>query len=133
MRAPLIRLSCLLSLLIASSASAVVIDWVTVGNPGNPADTQVMTFDGTTGYGAVPYVYRISKYEVTNAQYAEFLNAIARTDPNGVYSALMSPDPGYGNITRSGSSGSYSYSVIAGDENLAMNEATFWDALRFAN
>ena len=31
-------------------------------------------------FGAVDYVYRISKHEVTNAQYTEFLNAV---DPTG--------------------------------------------------
>ena len=34
--------SLLLSLLIASPASAVTIDWVAVGNPGNAPDTEVM-------------------------------------------------------------------------------------------
>jgi hypothetical protein len=34
------------------------IDYVTVGNAGNAADT--------TGYGAVGYIYNIGKYEVTN-------------------------------------------------------------------
>jgi len=60
------RLFVLAALLLAVPAHALVeIDWVTVGDPGNPADTEVMS-DGTTGYGSVDYVYRISKYEVTN-------------------------------------------------------------------
>ena len=29
------------------------LQFVTVGNPGNAADTAVMTLDGTTGYGSV--------------------------------------------------------------------------------
>ena len=50
---------------IASAASATVtIDWVTVGAPGNAADTEVM-IDNTTGYGSVAYTYRISKFETT--------------------------------------------------------------------
>ena len=64
--------------------AAVTFDWATVGDPGNPADTLVMdkgpAADYTTGYGSVDYVYRISKYDVTNSQYVEFLNA---TDPFG--------------------------------------------------
>jgi formylglycine-generating enzyme len=64
----------------ASATNAVQIETVLVGNAGNAADTQIMS-DGTTGYGAVPYEYRIGKYEVTNAQYAEFLNAV---DPAGI-------------------------------------------------
>ena len=35
----------------------VTFDWVTVGNPGNAGDTEVMGTDGTTGYGSVPYTY----------------------------------------------------------------------------
>ena len=35
------------------------------------------------------YTYRIAKYEVTNAQYAEFLNAKAATDPLGLYNPNM--------------------------------------------
>ena len=66
--------------LVPSPAPAVNIETVLVGNPGNAADTQMMS-DGTTGYGAVPYEYRIGKYEVTNAQYAEFLNT---KDPTGI-------------------------------------------------
>ena len=56
----------LTALLFAVPAHAVDIEWVTVGDPGNPADT--------TYWGAVAGTYRIGTYEVTNAQYAEFLN-----------------------------------------------------------
>src|SRR5436309_14217365 len=79
-------------LAISSRALAVAIDWVTVGNPGNAADTQVMN-DQTTGYGSVAYAYRISKYEVTNAQYAEFLNAVAVGYDNGLYNSEMNSSP----------------------------------------
>ena len=40
----------------------------------------------------------IARTEVTNAQYAEFLNAVAASDPNSLFHASM-------DITRSGSSG----------------------------
>src|SRR5262249_37087705 len=79
--------------------------------------------------------------EVTNAQYAEFLNAKAgSSDPLELYNTNMAdPSPstdcctGWGGITRSGSPGSYTYSAIAGRENMPVNYVTFWDALRFAN
>jgi len=45
----LFRVSYLLSLLVASSASSVTIDWTAIGNAGNAADD--------TGYGAVAYSY----------------------------------------------------------------------------
>jgi hypothetical protein len=108
----------------AQPASAIVtIDWVTVGDPGNTADWM--------GYGAVAHVYRISKYEKTNAQYAEFLNAVARTDTYDLYNADMSS--GYGGITRSGSSGSYTYAPIAGREAMPVNYVSWYDSLRFVN
>jgi sulfatase modifying factor 1 len=57
-------LSLLTALALAASAhAAVIIEYVTVGDAGNAADT--------TGYGAVAYEYRIGTYEVTNAQYVE--------------------------------------------------------------
>jgi len=104
-------------------AHAVTIDWVTVGGPGNAADT--------TGDGAVADVYRIAKYEVTNAQYEEFLNAVAATDTYGLYSTSM--DSSYGGITRSGGSGSYEYSAIVDREDMPVNYVSFYDSLRFTN
>jgi hypothetical protein len=114
------------------TASGVTIDWVTVGDPGNATDTAVMG-DGTTGYGSVGYVYRISKHEITNAQYAEFLNAVAKTDTYLLYSLKMGNPISLGGITRSGSPGSYTYRPIAGREHCPVNYVSFYDALRFAN
>jgi formylglycine-generating enzyme required for sulfatase activity len=112
---------------IASAASATVtIDWVMVGDPGNPADTEVMN-DATTGYGSVDYVYGISKYEITNAQYVPFLNAVAASDPNGLYNG------GSGGIIQDGVDGSYTYSVGPTFKDRPVESASFWDAARFAN
>ena len=124
------RLLALAALLLAFPAHAwVTFDWVTVGDPGNPADD--------AGRGAVAYTYRISQYEVTNAQYTEFLNAVAATDDHGLYNANMANSfpgsLGYGGITRSGSSGSYTYTTIAGREGMPVNWVSSYDALRFAN
>jgi sulfatase modifying factor 1 len=71
--------------LAAPAAQAITIDTVPIGNPGNPADTAVMTTDGTTGYGSVDHAFRIGKYDVTVGQYTAFLNAVAATDPYGLY------------------------------------------------
>ena len=90
------------------------LQFVTVGNPGNAADTTVMLNDGTTGYGSVPYVYQMGKYDVTAGQYTAFLNAVAATDTYGLYNytwpASSATAIGCG-IIQSGSSGSYTYSV----------------------
>ena len=117
------------SLWLASAASAVDLDWVTVGDPGNACDSQSQGC-----FGAVSYEYQISKYEVTNAQYAAFLNAVAATDTNGLYNANMGdPNLSRGGIARSGSPGSYTYSAKAWREDMPVNYVSFYDALRFAN
>ena len=41
---------------------------MTVGDAGNEADT--------TSYGAVGYEFQIQKFEFTNGEYVEFLNAV---------------------------------------------------------
>jgi formylglycine-generating enzyme required for sulfatase activity len=83
----------------------------------------------------VPYGYRISKYAVTNAQYAEFLNAVAAADTYGLYNESMADPTGwaFGGIVRGGSSGSYTYGTIAGREDMPVNWVSFYDAVRFAN
>ncbi|HME70522.1 MAG TPA: PEP-CTERM sorting domain-containing protein, partial [Myxococcota bacterium] len=77
-------LAALAALLLSASASAVNIDWVQVGNPGNAPDTSTNclgpTGSGSSTCGSVGNTYYISKYDTTNAQYAEFLNAV---DPSG--------------------------------------------------
>jgi hypothetical protein len=123
--------SLLLSLWIASSSSAVTIDWVQIGSPGNAADTEVMSCCGlsvgTSGYGSVPYSYQMAPYTVTNAQYVEFLNAVASIeDTYGLW-------VGFGFIGRSGVPGSYSYTVNDFYKNLPVEYANFYDAERFAN
>ncbi len=136
MRALLIRVGCLLSLLIASSAPAVTMDWTFIGNPGNEADDpeqSTCNYPAEQPCGAVGYEYYIGTYEVTNAQYTEFLNAVADADPNGVYHTLMADESLYGGITRSGSSGSYTYSAIAGREQMPVNYVSYYDAVRFVN
>ena len=107
--------------LITSASASVTMDWVTVGDPGNAADT--------TTYGAVSYAYQIGKYEVTNAQYGAFLNAAAQTDSYGLYNTNMSD---FG-ITRGGSSGSYTYSVTTALANRPVVYVSWFDAARMAN
>jgi formylglycine-generating enzyme required for sulfatase activity len=120
-------------LLAAAVASADVfnmspgqknLEFVTVGNPGNAADK--------TGLGAVAYTYKMGKYDVTAGQYVQFLNAVAGTDPYGLYYAPMSGSA-YCNIQRSGAVGSYSYSVDSAWANHPVNYISFGAAARFCN
>ena len=115
-----------LSLSLASAASAVTIDWVPVGDPLNACDVQ-----GSNCFGTVAQAYQISKYEVTNAQYAEFLNAKAGAlDPLALYNPNMNPAAGLnGGITQSLGV----YTAVVGRENMPVNHVTFYDALRFTN
>jgi len=124
-------------LCLGGIAQAVTIDTVPVGNPGNAADTRYET----PGYGSVGYSYNIGKYEVTAAQYTDFLNKVARTDTYGLYDAVMDTAVNsHGcNIKRTGTSGSYTYTIGNGTTdvllwaNRPVNYVSYWDACRFAN
>jgi len=143
------------SFLTATSAAQplVTVETVAVGDAGNAADAR--STPGAFGYGAVDYRYRIGKFEVTIGQYAAFLNAVAQSDPYGLYNTNMRADPssliGYlttsaaasSGIQRDGSSGSFSYTVIGPLGSVQIPQATasnrpitfvsWFDAARFCN
>jgi len=113
-------------------------DMVRVGNPGNLDDT-------LSNRGGVDYFYRIAKTEVTNAQYVEFLNAVAaENDPYGLFNVCMELTT-HGGIVRGGSSGSYLYSVkpdavgrgpLGSDYTYANKPVCFvswYDSIRYCN
>jgi len=120
------------------SAQAVVIDTVPVGDPGNAGE---LSGAGAGGYGpdricgSVAYAYNIGTYEVTAGQYTDFLNEVARTDTYGLYNTNMDTAVySYGcNIKRTGSSGSYVYSVASDWANRPVNLVSYWDSCRFTN
>lgn len=56
-----------LALLLAPLPAAAVIDWVAIGDLGNPADSQPQG-----SFGSVDYEYSISRFETTNGEYASF-------------------------------------------------------------
>lgn len=131
------KLPCLASLILlqvsltGSVVAAIVMDFVTVGDPGN-LEHEVEHYDGTSGYGAVDYVFQIGEFEVTNAQYIEFLNAVAVTDTNELYDKGMG-NLTFGGISRSGSNGSYSYSLRPFMADKPVNNISWYNAARFAN
>ena len=114
-----------------STAQAIDLATVPVGNPGNSRDP-VHHLDPRGTFGAVEYPYRIGTFEVTNAEYAEFLNAVAMTDTHGLYNADMASDPRAG-LRRGGVDGSFSYDVKPNMGNKPVNYVSFWDAARFVN
>jgi sulfatase modifying factor 1 len=98
--------------------------FVVVDQPGNPAD---MRF-GDAGRGAVDYLYSIGKYELTVAQWVEFLNAKATTDDG--YNRLET----YSNqVVRRGFHGSYRYASQPFLENQPIMRLDWFRAARFAN
>ena len=70
----------------------IAIETVPIGNPGNPADTRYVNSDHPNGVGAVAYPFRMGKTEITNSQYVAMLNAVAVSDPYGLYSTFMSSE-----------------------------------------
>lgn len=106
---------------------------VRVGNAGNGADP-------LTGLGAVSYEYSIGTTEVTNAQYAAFLNAI---DPDGVnphelYNPNMTNATGYA-VVKGGldfdplATRGAKYAPKPHYADKPVNYVSFYDAARFAN
>jgi formylglycine-generating enzyme required for sulfatase activity len=120
-------LLCTLVLLRPLAASAITITTVPVGNPDNANDPNTGSL-----YGGVPYSYSIGEYDVTVGQYTAFLNAVAATDAYGLYNSNMASNLNIAGISQSGSSGSYTYSVI-GSANHPITYVSWGDAARFAN
>lgn len=124
-------------LFLSAPASGVTIDWVTVGNVGNSGQLtgDPQTFWGSAVVGAVAYEYRIGKYEVTNAQYAEFLNGVDQSGSNnlGLYSPAMSFDPRGGINLNAAASAGAKYELKAGQANNPVVFVDWYDAVRFTN
>ncbi len=109
----------------SSLQAQIHIDRVYVGYSGNVADSN--------GRGAVGYDYQIGTYEVTNAQYVAFLNAVATTaDPYGLYTEEMT-NAATGGIIRTGTEGSYSYTSKEGHAYRPVTHISWYNAARFAN
>ena len=126
---PTLSLAAFAGISLVTPVFAVVnIDYVTVGNGGNANDTATGSL-----YGAVAYAYQIAQNETTISQYAEFLNVKAQTDTTGLYDTAMDSELNIAGITRSGVSGSYSYSVVAGSGNRPISNVSWFAAARFTN
>ena len=109
------------------TASPIVVDMVTVGDPGNMAEQSPL---GTVGCGKVDYTYQIGKYEITNSQYCAFLNAVATTDTYELFRPEMTAFCG---ITQNGAAGSYSYGLDGNYASWPIRFVSWGDAARFCN
>jgi len=124
----------LLSLCLGATVSVgLEIQMTTIGNPGNEPDHPGLI--PSIEKGAVDYTYQISTYEITVAQYTDFLNHKAASDPHGLYHTRMA-DPlmdGGPFILRAGGAGSYTYTAETGRETQPVRMVSFYDGLRLAN
>jgi len=121
---------------LVSAASAMNIETVPVGNPNNPGEWSGESYGGygpDRVCGAADYEYRIGKWEVTAGQYCAFLNAVAPMDTYELYNPYMWSGANGCKIQRSGSPGSYTYSVAGDWANRPVNYVSWGDAARFAN
>jgi formylglycine-generating enzyme required for sulfatase activity len=82
------------------------------------------------GFGAVAYDYKIGKYLVTNCEYVEFLNIVARTDINSTY--YNEATTGIG-INRNGTSGSYTYTAKTNYGNKPVVGVSWFECARYCN
>jgi sulfatase modifying factor 1 len=98
--------------------------FVVINQPGNPADTRF----GVAGRGSVGYLYSIGKYEVTVAQWVEFMNAKGKTDDT---SYLLGT--GTAQIVRGGTSGGYRYVSQPFKDAQPIVGLDWFRAARFAN
>lgn len=93
-------------------------DFVTIGDPGNrgatAAEAPMWNRDLYGPLGAVDQTFRITRTEVTNAQYLEFLNAYSATSGYVWHPSMVSTSIA---IERFGPSGNPIYFVLPGAEN----------------
>lgn len=117
------------SLVMASMAWAQIEpEIVPIRDTGNPPDRN--------GLGAVRYEYFVGTYEVTNTDYAIFLNTVASLgDPYGLYHPGMA-DHKMGGIVRRGEGterSPYSYQVKPGMARMPVNFVSVYDCIRYLN
>ncbi|MEX2170471.1 MAG: SUMF1/EgtB/PvdO family nonheme iron enzyme, partial [Pirellulales bacterium] len=127
----------LIGAVVTGSGYAVSIETVLVSNPGNLNDASDgdRISEGVQHFGAVAYEYRIGKYEVSNSQYVELLNAKDPTGANtlALYSDLMSTHSIGGIIFNERGNIGSKYEVKPGRGNNPVVFVNWVDAIRFAN
>jgi len=110
-----------------AQATDVTFDWATVGDLNNADDIH------GAGYGAVANTYRISKTEVTNAQYTEFLNAVDPTAANSLSLFNTSMAGNFGGIENTGTTDGSRYIAQTGREQNPVTYVSWYDSVRFIN
>jgi len=107
-------------------------NFVLVGDAGNSNDT-VRNRWNNNRYGAVAYEYYINKFKVTNDEYTLFLNSVASTDTYLLYFTTQFESQQIRGIIRTGSPGSYVYSVKNNYGNKPFTNINWFTCARYCN
>jgi len=125
---------------VASSVLGIQMDMVTIGNPSNAGigvpQPQLSGQPVRPDTGAVADIFKIGRYETTNAEYVAFLNAVdpTGTNPNSIYNVQMTTDSVNGGIQFLPGNGSAGGWVAkSGFELKAVNYVNWFSAARFVN
>jgi len=98
--------------------------YVRVGNAENKGD---YNYPRVGSFGSVGHEYEISRYKVSNAEYASFLNvAVPESDPNGLYNPKM-------RIRKEFKNGKIIYAPYPATANAAVTYVSWYDALHYCN
>ncbi|QDT69453.1 Formylglycine-generating sulfatase enzyme [Planctomycetes bacterium MalM25] len=97
---------------------AVRFEWANIGNPNNAADPR-------NGFGSVPERYEIATTEVSNTQFAEYLNKVYPNGKSGASGDFID--------YRSTTSGGMKWLVEPGHENKPVNDLHILEVFRFVN
>jgi len=103
-------------------------NFVLVADSGNSNDIVVNNL-----LGSVSYEYYINKYAVTNDEFALFLNSVGSTDPYRIHPLTFGAVPSLSIIRRSGSSGSFTYSVKNNYGNKPLANVNWFTCARYCN
>ncbi len=120
--------TCLFCALLGALTLSATPELISVGDAGN-SGKKVFFHEVPNPYprGGVAYPYRIGKTEISNADYAEFLNACAsKSDPHQLFDERMK-------ITRSGSEGAWKYAPAPGSEHDGVTFVSRVNAARYCN
>jgi formylglycine-generating enzyme required for sulfatase activity len=117
-RIALTAIVCVMAVVNIASAElirGIDIDFVTIGNAGNPGDTRTDYPDSADPYGcgAVGYEYQIGMYEVTNGQWDAFVSAAGAPAGNP--------------------SNAYDYSAFWTGDDIPTNVVSWYEAAQFCN
>jgi formylglycine-generating enzyme required for sulfatase activity len=83
----------------------------------------------------VAYAYKIGKYEVTNAQYTAFLNAVDPSGANasGIYNSSMGSNARSGISFNVAAANGSKYTIKSNMGDKPVNYVSWYDAARFTN